>query len=241
MKPSNLRDRPGAEVPGRDGIRALLRRPGVQALLVAAAVGQAVAVQQGALSSGGGVGVATRVARPVMDMAVGAPADTSYISSAWAARALERRSREIAEGYRSKGYPVTENLAALIHSAAVENGIEPEVAFGLIRAESSFRTTATSPVGAVGLTQLMPKTARWLSPETSTAELRDPATNVRIGFGYLRQLIDKYEGDVDLALVAYNRGPGTVDRALRQGRNPDNGYSAFVRGREDHGHTLYTR
>ncbi len=132
-------------------------------------------------------------------------------------------------------------LAGTIYDTAVENDIDPAVAFGLVRAESSFRNSSTSPVGAIGLTQLMPKTASWLQPGVTRAELRDPATNLSIGFRYLKQLIDKYEGNERLALVAYNRGPGTVDREIRRGRNPDNGYADFVHGKEDHGHSLYTK
>lgn len=225
------------EAPGREGLQALLRRPGVRLLLVLAAAGQVVAVQQAERGDGGAEALMAGDLAPV----VVTPSADGSVSTAWSAAALKRQSDQLAAHYRAEGYPVTDQLASLIHSAAVENGIEPEVAFGLVRAESSFRTAATSPVGAVGLTQLMPKTAAWLSPGTSRAELRDPETNIKIGFGYLRQLIDKYEGDVNLALVAYNRGPGTVDRALKRGRNPDNGYSAFVRGEENHGHTLYTR
>lgn len=238
MKRRNERDRvvAGIDAPGHESIRTLLRRPSVQALLVVAAAAQVVAVQQAVEARGAEVAMA-----PVTVETPAAEPGVSAVADAWAAEALKRKSDRIAAQYRADGYPVSERLAELIHSAAVENGIEPEVAFGLIRAESSFRTSATSPVGAVGLTQLMPNTAKWLSPETSRAQLRDPETNVRIGFGYLRQLIDKYEGDVDLALVAYNRGPGTVDRALRRGQNPDNGYSAFVKGEKNHGHTLYTR
>jgi soluble lytic murein transglycosylase-like protein len=86
----------------------------------------------------------------------------------------------------------------------------------------------------------MPRTAAWLEPGVSVRELRDPDTNLRIGLRYLKQLTDKYKGDVDLALVAYNRGPGTVDRALKRGQDPDNGYSAFVKGQENHGHRLFT-
>jgi soluble lytic murein transglycosylase-like protein len=121
-------------------------------------------------------------------------------------------------------YRVSEPLANEIHKAAVATGIAPKIAFGLVRAESSFRTRAVSPVGAVGLTQLMPATARWLKPGTTRRELMQPKTNLQIGFTYLKKLIDRYEGNEKLALTAFNRGPGTVDRALRQGRNPDNGY-----------------
>ena len=121
-------------------------------------------------------------------------------------------------------YRVSEPLAAEIHKAAVATGISPKIAFGLVRAESSFRTRAVSPVGAVGLTQLMPATARWLKPGTTRRELMQPKTNLQIGFTYLKKLIDRYDGNEKLALTAFNRGPGTVDRALSQGRNPDNGY-----------------
>jgi soluble lytic murein transglycosylase-like protein len=138
-------------------------------------------------------------------------------------------------------FDLKREMAEQIYDAATANNIDPEVAFGLVRAESSFKNTSTSEVGAVGLTQLMPKTAQFLEPGVSRAELRDPGTNLRIGFGYLRSLIDKYDGDEDLALLAYNRGPGTVDRALSRGKNPDNGYADFVRGKAGHGHTLYTR
>jgi soluble lytic murein transglycosylase-like protein len=136
---------------------------------------------------------------------------------------VEQRGPKIFKQYAEE-YRVSEPLAAEIHQAAVANGISPKIAFGLVRAESSFRTRAVSPVGAVGLTQLMPATARWLKPGTTRRELMQPKTNLQIGFTYLKNLIDRYDGNEKLALTAFNRGPGTVDRALRQGRNPDNGY-----------------
>ncbi len=123
------------------------------------------------------------------------------------------------------------SLARQIHAAAVANRIDPKVAFGLVHAESGFRNHATSPVGAIGLTQLMPATARWLQRGVTRSDLRNPDVNLRIGFRYLRDLIDKYEGDTELALTAYNRGPGTVDRVLKRGGNPDNGYADMVMGR----------
>ena len=128
----------------------------------------------------------------------------------------------------AKVYKIPTSLAKDIYQAAVEHEIEPKTAFGLVRAESSFRSSATSPVGATGLTQLMPATARWLAPGTTRQQLRDPDTNLRIGFKYLRSLIDKYDGDEKLALTAFNRGPGTVDRLLKRGSNPDNGYAEKV-------------
>jgi soluble lytic murein transglycosylase-like protein len=152
--------------------------------------------------------------------------------------AREAAIAEKLDQYASFG--LTQELAEAIYDAAVDFEIEPSVAFGLVRAESSFRNSSTSPVGAIGLTQLMPRTAEWLEPGVTRAQLRDPGTNLRIGFKYLRSMLDKYDGDEKLALLAYNRGPGTVDRELRNGRNPDNGYADFVHGKEGHGHTLFT-
>jgi soluble lytic murein transglycosylase-like protein len=122
--------------------------------------------------------------------------------------------------------PVT--LAYQIHSAAVAEGIEPRIAFGLVQTESSFRRTVISSAGAVGYTQLLPSTARWIAPGTTRAQLFQPHTNLRVGFKYLRYLEKKYNGNMRLALTAYNRGPGTVDRLLKQGRNPENGYATKV-------------
>lgn len=125
-------------------------------------------------------------------------------------------------------FKISTTLAKNIVDAAKEAGVRPRTAIGLVRAESSFRPAARSPVGAIGLTQLMPATARWLEPGISTQELKNPETNLRIGFKYLKDLINKYDGNEKLALTAFNRGPGTVDRELKRGRNPDNGYADKV-------------
>lgn len=126
-------------------------------------------------------------------------------------------------------------LAESIYDLALEADIDPDIAFGLVRTESEFKPTAKSHVGAIGLTQLMPATARWLRPGTTTDDLRQPEVNMRIGFRYLRELIDKYDGDQELALLAYNRGPGTVDRVLKRGGDPNNGYvEAVVTGEGVH-------
>lgn len=190
---------------------------------------------------------AAETAFPPASLASVAPGQTeaesssSAITEAWTARTVERESQRLAAAYVQRGYRVSSQLAQDIHAAAVKHEIDPEVAFGLVRAESSFRNNATSPVGATGLTQLMPRTAAWIEPGTTRSDLRDPKKNLDIGFKYLRYLIDKYDGDTRLALIAYNRGPGTVNNALKRGRNPDNGYADFVMGKENHGHTLYTR
>lgn len=125
-------------------------------------------------------------------------------------------------------YNVSRDLAEDIYDIALEEDIDPDVAFGLVRTESAFKNSATSHVGAIGLTQLMPATARWLKKDVTVRDLRDSRTNLRIGFKYLRDLINKYDGDTKLALLAYNRGPGTVDRVLKRGGDPDNGYPDMV-------------
>jgi soluble lytic murein transglycosylase-like protein len=142
--------------------------------------------------------------------------------------AARPKVEDLAAKYRRKGYDVPQSLAQTIHQAAAEAGIAPEVAFGLVRTESAFKNSATSHVGAIGLTQLMPSTARWLEPGTTRSDLRDPDTNLRIGLRYLARLVDRYNGNTRLALTAYNRGPGTVDRVLKRGGDPDNGYAGMV-------------
>jgi soluble lytic murein transglycosylase-like protein len=218
---------------GREGFWDLLRRPAVRMCLLGTAAMQVVAVGQ-----------ATRDAESTRRVALLAPIlvqpEGARVVDLWRSRATAREASRLVEKYRLEGYSLTSDLAESIQEAAVENEIDLEIAFGLVRAESSFQNTATSPVGAVGLTQLMPSTARWVEPGIPRSALRDPDTNLRIGFKYLRYLLKKYDGNENLALVAYNRGPGTVDRALKKGSNPDNGYAAFVKGEKDHGHTLFT-
>ncbi len=127
-------------------------------------------------------------------------------------------------------YAVSTDLATEIVNIAHEEGLDPDLVFRVIRIESRFHQRARSPVGALGLMQLMPGTARWLDPSLrSEADILEPSTNLRLGMSYLRGMIERY-GDVRLGLLAYNRGPGTVDRVLRQGRDPENGYSRKVLG-----------
>jgi soluble lytic murein transglycosylase-like protein len=157
-------------------------------------------------------------------------------NEAWSEEMKQRELAYITAGF-ARQFDIPLQLAETIKEAAAEFDIDPQIAFGLVRAESSFRTRAVSPAGAVGLAQLLPSTARWIAPGTTRADLMNPETNVRVGFKYLRYLVDKYDGDETLALTAYNRGQGTVDRHLRQGRNPDNGYVEMVLNGKSKRHT----
>ena len=226
---------------------SLLRSRPLQALLVTVAAAQVVAVGTGKLDHADRPRTVRELAANVASaepvgqipaLVVAAPVKAAKARTA--AKAPARKSaadrklaaaEELARKYRQRGFKVSPSLARQIHAAAVANRIDPKVAFGLVRTESGFKNSATSPVGAIGLTQLMPATARWMQRGVTRSDLRNPEVNLRIGFRYLRELIDKYEGDTELALTAYNRGPGTVDRVLKRGGNPDNGYAGMVLGR----------
>lgn len=227
---------------GSGELRTLLRSRGVLTLLAAVATvqGTGLAVARDARP---GAAVAERAPELLaVPRVAAAPAPTLRalrLLPAAAPRVASRKAATpaspskttaelLAARYRKKGYNVPSPLARRIHQAALEAGLDPKVAFGLVRTESSFRNTATSNVGAIGLTQLMPATARWLEPGTTRSDLRNPDKNLRIGFRYLKKLIAQYDGNTEIALTAYNRGPGTVNRILRRGGNPDNGYAGAV-------------
>lgn len=130
----------------------------------------------------------------------------------------------------SSRYGIGADLALDIEEIALAENVEPSLAFELVRVESSFNPRAVSPVGALGFTQLMPATARLIVPGITREQIFDRETNLRLGFRFLRNLVNHYNGDVRLALLAYNRGPDTVDRLLRAGLDPANGYSRLVLG-----------
>jgi soluble lytic murein transglycosylase-like protein len=130
----------------------------------------------------------------------------------------------------SSRFRIAADVAASVYDIALAEGIEPELAFRLVRVESQFNEKATSPVGAVGLTQLMPSTARYFQKGVTKNQLYDRETNLRLGFRYLRTLINDYDGNLKLALLVYNRGPAAVERARAAGIDPANGYDRMVAG-----------
>jgi soluble lytic murein transglycosylase-like protein len=97
---------------------------------------------------------------------------------------------------------------APLETAAARYRVSPTLLAALVWQESRWHPAAVSAKGAVGLTQLMPSTARAL-----TVDARDPAANLDGGAHYLRQMLDLFDGDVERALAAYNAGPGRVLRA----------------------------
>ncbi|MGH7700089.1 MAG: lytic transglycosylase domain-containing protein [Gemmatimonadales bacterium] len=128
----------------------------------------------------------------------------------------------------SAQYAIPADLATVIYDIALSEGVDPDLAFRLVRVESRFNPRAKSRAGALGLTQVLPSTARLYEPGLTTAQLYERETNLRIGFRYLRDLLERYDGNLEMALLAYNRGPGRVDGLINRGRDARNGYAESV-------------
>jgi hypothetical protein len=99
-------------------------------------------------------------------------------------------------------------IADSIEDAARKYNLPGKLIESVIQAESGFRVDAVSPAGAQGLMQLMPGTAK----ELGVDDPFDARQNIDGGAAYLRQMLDRFDGDVKLALAAYNAGPGTVEK-----------------------------
>ena len=96
----------------------------------------------------------------------------------------------------------------LIVEQATAQSLSPDFVRAVIQAESAFNPRARSAKGAMGLMQLMPETAR----QYGVTNAFDPIENIRAGVAYLRALLDRYRNNEELALAAYNAGPGAVDK-----------------------------
>ncbi|MGH7674171.1 MAG: lytic transglycosylase domain-containing protein [Gemmatimonadales bacterium] len=128
----------------------------------------------------------------------------------------------------SSHYNIPADLTGTIYDVALSEGIDPNLGFRLVKVESRFEPRAKSKVGALGLAQVLPSTARLYEPGLTLEQLYDPQTNLRLGFRYLRDLLERYNGHLETALLAYNRGPAKVEELLNTGQDARNGYEGMV-------------
>jgi soluble lytic murein transglycosylase len=108
-------------------------------------------------------------------------------------------------------FPLPHREAVL--QRAAQSGLDPAFVYGLIRQESRFIMDAHSSVGAAGLMQLMPATARWTAKKIGLTgfkpqQINQRDTNLTIGAAYLKLVLDSFDGSMPLATAAYNAGPG---------------------------------
>lgn len=125
--------------------------------------------------------------------------------------------------FEKNAYPC--EYAEYVEVYAEAYGVPEGLVYAVIRTESGFDSGAVSPVGAVGLMQLMPATFEWLTDDMlfehlESGMLHDPETNIKYGTYCLSYLYDRY-GDWELALAAYNGGLGNVDEWLENDRYAD--------------------
>jgi hypothetical protein len=116
-------------------------------------------------------------------------------------------------------------IAAAVYKYARIHEREPDLILAIMKVESNFAPEVESKMGAIGLMQIMPQ---WIDVLGIECSLKNPDCNTRYGL----QILGAYEllyGNLDMALTAYNRGPGPVDAALMRGKSPDNGYAGKVR------------
>ena len=128
----------------------------------------------------------------------------AVIIALYAGRELEKRTYKLL-------YPEE------IGVSAEEFALDPYLVAAMIHCESSNRPAAVSPVGAVGLMQIMPDTGEWIAGKLKLTgydpeQLKVPQYNIRLGCWYLRFVLDRYQQDRPSALAAYNAGHGNVDK-----------------------------
>jgi soluble lytic murein transglycosylase-like protein len=161
---------------------------------------------------------------------------TQPVAAAEPARPDQDRVKAIGDLLRSRRTGLTSHeVARLAHTIVREaerHDFDPWLVLAVMAVESGFYNFAVSHKGAMGLMQVMPPTGQELAarkgiPWEGPTTLFDPIVNVRLGVAYLRQLSDRY-GHIQVALAAYNWGPGRIDRRLRRGTEVPVEYAQLV-------------
>ncbi|MGG3573299.1 lytic transglycosylase domain-containing protein [Bacillus gobiensis] len=114
----------------------------------------------------------------------------------------------IPSAYAGRTQEIEEIVEEIVKEAAKNYGVDEKLIHAVISQESGYKNLAVSGAGAMGLMQLMPSTARSLGVSNAL----DPRQNIEGGTKYLKQMLDQHNGDVSLALAAYNAGPGNVQK-----------------------------
>lgn len=148
--------------------------------------------------------VAGGVGSAVQDMAKTVAPTTVAEAVAEAPAKLAVMTEDVKQAFFKSEIP----FGSLIYSEAKKNNLPPELVAAVAHTESKFVPTARSHAGAVGLMQLVPRTGRWLGAKNLT----DPVQNVQAGAKYLRYLTDRFDGNTQKAIAAYNAGEGNVRR-----------------------------
>jgi len=147
-------------------------------------------------------GITSGVTGAVQDVAKTVTAAPAQVAQA--PTAIANVAEQVKQQFFKKEVP----FGGIIYDEAKKNDLPPELVAAVVHTESKFVPTARSNRGAVGLMQLVPKTGRWLG----ASNLNDPAQNIQAGAKYLRYLTDRFSGDQQKAIAAYNAGEGNVRR-----------------------------
>lgn len=130
---------------------------------------------------------------------------------------------------RADRHGISNELSRKIYQAARLHKVPVPIAYRLIARESGFNPEAVSSVGAIGLTQVRPSTARTIEPSVKPRELFRPRTNLRIGFQYLHRMWERFDRDWYRALSSYHQGPTRYARTEQRGsRNISHEYATEI-------------
>ncbi len=158
----------------------------------------------------GDLATAKQIAAQVTSGVTGAVQDVAKTVTTAPAQVAQAPSAiaNVAEQVKQQFFKTEVPFGGIIYDEAKKNDLPPELVAAVVHTESKFVPTAHSNRGAVGLMQLVPKTGKWLG----ASNLNDPAQNIQAGAKYLRYLTDRFSGDQQKAIAAYNAGEGNVRR-----------------------------